>query len=77
MDHVGIDAVARQTAFGGDWVEAFANYYLGAARLNRAWAFLSILIGALTTARAMSDETLAENLTAAAMPAAIKAARGT
>jgi len=45
-------------------------------RRNRAWIFLSILIGALTTARAMADETLAETVTAAALPAAIAAAVG-
>jgi hypothetical protein len=43
-------------------------------RESRAWAFLSILIGGLTTARAMSDETLAETVTAAALPAALQAA---
>ncbi|GAB2183657.1 TetR/AcrR family transcriptional regulator [Roseibium sp. LAB1] len=43
-------------------------------RQNRAWVFLSILIGGLTTARAMSDETLAETVTAAALPAALQAA---
>ncbi|EAV43011.1 transcriptional regulator, TetR family protein [Stappia aggregata IAM 12614] len=43
-------------------------------RESRAWAFLSILIGGLTTARAMSDETLAETVTAAALPAALQVA---
>lgn len=43
-------------------------------RQNRAWVFLSLLIGGLTTARAMSDETLAETVTAAALPAALQAA---
>lgn len=40
-------------------------------RLQRAWAFLSLLIGALTTARAMSDKTLAQAVTQAALPVAI------
>lgn len=43
-------------------------------RRNRAWVFLSLLIGGLTTARAMSDEALAETVTAAALPAALQAA---
>ncbi|WP_297587657.1 TetR/AcrR family transcriptional regulator [Roseibium sp.] len=42
-------------------------------RITKAWAFLSILIGALTTARAMSDEKLAEKVTKAAIPAALGA----
>ncbi|WP_422377349.1 TetR/AcrR family transcriptional regulator [Roseibium sp.] len=45
-------------------------------RLNRAWAFLSVLIGALTTARALSDDQLAETLTSAALPVALAAATG-
>jgi len=45
-------------------------------RLPRAWAFLSVLIGALTTARALADETLAEAVTVAALPVALAAARG-
>lgn len=42
----------------------------------RAWAYLSVLIGALTTARAISDEALAESVTAAALPVALAAASG-
>ena len=45
-------------------------------RVTRAWAFLSVLIGALTTARALSDEQLAEAVTAAALPVALAAATG-
>lgn len=45
-------------------------------RLPRAWAFLSVLIGALTTARALSEEGLAEAVTAAAQPVALAAANG-
>ncbi|ASP33736.1 TetR/AcrR family transcriptional regulator [Labrenzia sp. VG12] len=47
-----------------------------ALRLNRAWAFLSVLIGALTTARALSDDQLAETVTSAALPVALAAATG-
>lgn len=45
-------------------------------RLHRAWAFLSVLIGALTTSRALSDESLAETVTEAALPVATAAATG-
>jgi len=45
-------------------------------RMKRAWAFLSVLIGALTTARAFSDEALAETVTTAALPVALQAATG-
>jgi len=43
-------------------------------RMTQAWALLSVLIGALTTARAMTDEKLAETVTAAALPLALTAA---
>lgn len=42
-----------------------------AERLQKAWAFLSILIGALTTARAMADEKSAEAVADAARRAAL------
>lgn len=45
-------------------------------RRNSAWAFLSILIGALTTARAMADEKLTEEVAKAALPVALAAASG-
>lgn len=123
-----IDTVpVYQERHGAGWVDAFAQYYLGAAhrmdracgcamtamspdvvragpetralydrkmqtiaglvakglpgeddgaRLHRAWAFLSVLIGALTTARALSDERLAGTVTTAALPVAVAAATG-
>ncbi|MES0811170.1 TetR/AcrR family transcriptional regulator [Roseibium sp. SCPC15] len=40
-------------------------------RIAKAWAFLSILIGALTTARAMASESQAEEVTRAASSAAL------
>ena len=40
-------------------------------RIARAWAYLSILIGALTTARAMADEKQAEVVSKAASSAAL------
>lgn len=40
-------------------------------RLNRAWAFLSILIGALSASRAVANEKTAEAITAAARTTAL------
>ncbi|WP_298963881.1 TetR/AcrR family transcriptional regulator [uncultured Roseibium sp.] len=43
-------------------------------RRKSAWAFLSILIGALTTSRAIADESLAEEVAEATLPVALRAA---
>lgn len=44
------------------------------ARRSRAWAMLSILIGGLTTARAVESAALADKIAASVQDAAVKAA---